>query len=89
MRLIIGVGRENLTEKHWIYYPGGYVVFHRIFGTGKRQSILQPSRRIWLDVRDHFVCPISPCRAMDEEPIARCAADCRRVGIIDSGARSW
>src|SRR5205085_6501226 len=26
----IGVGRENLTEKHWIYYPED-TVFHRIF----------------------------------------------------------
>ncbi|HEU4682855.1 MAG TPA: FAD-dependent oxidoreductase, partial [Gemmatimonadales bacterium] len=29
----IGVGRENLTEKHWIYYPED-TIFHRIFVQG-------------------------------------------------------
>jgi UDP-galactopyranose mutase len=29
----LGVGRERLTEKHWIYYPED-TVFHRIFVQG-------------------------------------------------------
>ena len=39
----IGVGRENLTEKHWIYYPGG----HRLpshLRAGQRQPPLQSAR---------------------------------------------
>src|SRR5205085_1710357 len=29
----LGIGRDHLTEKHWIYYPGD-TVFHRIFVQG-------------------------------------------------------
>ena len=36
----IGVGRENVTEKHWIYYPGGHG-FPPHFRAGKRQPALQ------------------------------------------------
>lgn len=29
----LGIGRERLTDKHWIYYPED-TVFHRIFVQG-------------------------------------------------------
>src|SRR5207248_980092 len=37
----IGVGRENLTEKHWIYYPED-TVFHRIFVQGNASPFCNP-----------------------------------------------
>ena len=37
----IGVGRENLTEKHWIYYPEE-PVFHRIFVQGNASPYCNP-----------------------------------------------
>ena len=37
----IGVGRENLTEKHWIYYPED-TVFHRIFVQGNASPHCNP-----------------------------------------------
>lgn len=37
----IGVGRENLAEKHWIYYPED-PVFHRIFVQGNASPYCNP-----------------------------------------------
>src|SRR4030095_3731679 len=37
----IGVGRPNLTEKHWIYYPED-PVFHRIFVQGNASPHCNP-----------------------------------------------
>ena len=37
----LGVGRENLTEKHWIYYPED-TVFHRIFVQGNASPHCNP-----------------------------------------------
>jgi len=40
----LGVGRPNLTEKHWIYYPGP-TVFHRIFVQGNASPQIAGTRR--------------------------------------------
>ncbi|MEX1058578.1 MAG: FAD-dependent oxidoreductase, partial [Natronospirillum sp.] len=37
----IGVGRENLTDKHWIYYPED-TVFHRVFVQGNASPHCNP-----------------------------------------------
>ena len=37
----LGVGRENLTDKHWIYYPED-TVFHRIFVQGNASPYCNP-----------------------------------------------
>ena len=37
----IGVGREKITEKHWIYYPED-TVFHRIFVQGNASPHCNP-----------------------------------------------
>ena len=37
----LGIGRENLTEKHWIYYPE-QTVFHRIFVQGNASPHCNP-----------------------------------------------
>jgi UDP-galactopyranose mutase len=76
----LGVGRENLTEKHWIYYPED-TVFHRIFVQGNASPFCNPPGGFGL------TCEITwsqhkplPCHG--DELIARCIEDCRRVGII-------
>ena len=37
----LGVGRENITDKHWIYYPED-TVFHRIFVQGNASPHCNP-----------------------------------------------
>src|SRR5262249_48719942 len=38
----IGVGREKLSEKHWIYYPED-TIFHRIFVQGNASPYCSPA----------------------------------------------
>ena len=58
----IGVGRENLTEKHWIYYPED-TVFHRIFVQGNASPHCNPPGRLRAHLRDHLLGRTSRCRA--------------------------
>ena len=76
----IGVGRENVTEKHWIYYPED-TVFHRIFVQGNASPYCNPPGGFGL------TCEITysehkplPCEG--DALIERCIRDCRQVGII-------
>lgn len=83
----IGVGRENVTEKHWIYYPED-TVFHRIFVQGNASPHCNPPGGFG------FTCEITysphkplPCdgRAL----IDRCIEDARRVGFIQQDDPIW
>ena len=58
----IGVGRENLTEKHWIYYPED-TVFHRIFVQGNASPHCNPPGRLRPDLRDHLLRRQAAARA--------------------------
>jgi UDP-galactopyranose mutase len=83
----IGVGRENLTEKHWIYYPGD-TVFHRIFVQGNASPHCNPPGGFGL------TCEITysehkPLPCDGQALIARCIADCRRVGIFNPEDPIW
>jgi UDP-galactopyranose mutase len=76
----IGVGRENLTEKHWIYYPED-TVFHRIFVQGNASPFCNPPGGFGL------TCEITysrskplPCEG--DELVRRCVEDCLRAGIF-------
>jgi UDP-galactopyranose mutase len=76
----LGVGRENLTEKHWIYYPG-QTVFHRIFVQGNASPFCNPPGGFGL------TCEITysdqkPLPCDGDELIQRCIDDCRSVGIF-------
>ena len=37
----LGIGRENITDKHWIYYPED-TIFHRIFVQGNASPHCNP-----------------------------------------------
>jgi UDP-galactopyranose mutase len=76
----IGVGRENVTDKHWIYYPED-TVFHRIFVQGNASPHCNPPGGFG------FTCEItySPHKPLPLEGdilMQRCIEDARRVGFI-------
>ena len=83
----IGVGRENLTEKHWIYYPED-TVFHRIFVQGNTSPHCNPPGGFGI------TCEITysyakPLPVEGEALIQRCIEDCRRVGFFAPDDPIW
>lgn len=79
----LGVGRENITEKHWIYYPED-TVFHRIFVQGSASPHCNPPGGFGLTCEITY-SPHKPLPCEGEDLIRRCIDDCRRVGIIQPG----
>ncbi|HLA74641.1 MAG TPA: amine oxidase, partial [Gammaproteobacteria bacterium] len=78
----IGVGRANITDKHWIYYPED-TVFHRIFAQGNVSPHNNPPGGFG------FTCEITyseykPLPCDSEALIQRCLQDCRKVGFINA-----
>ena len=76
----IGVGRSDITDKHWIYYPED-TVFHRIFVQGNASPHCNPPGGFG------FTCEITygpnkPLARDGEELIRLCVEDARRVGFI-------
>lgn len=76
----IGVKRENITDKHWIYYPED-TVFHRIFVQGNASPHCNAPGGFG------FTCEITyssykPLPADGNELIQRCIDDCIKVGFI-------
>jgi UDP-galactopyranose mutase len=79
----IGVARENITEKHWIYYPED-TVFHRIFVQGNASPFCNPPGGFGI------TCEITysehkPLPCDGEDLIRRCIEDCKKVGIFNAG----
>jgi UDP-galactopyranose mutase len=76
----IGIDRENITDKHWIYYPEDSI-FHRIFVQGNASKDCNAPGGFG------FTCEISyspwkPLPCDHDELIRRCIADCIKVGMI-------
>ena len=76
----LGIGRENLTEKHWIYYPE-QTVFHRIFVQGNASPHCNPPGGFGL------TCEITysehkPLPCDGDALIERCVDDCQEVGLF-------
>jgi UDP-galactopyranose mutase len=83
----LGVGRENLTEKHWIYYPED-TVFHRIFVQGNASPYCNPSGGFGLTCEITY----SPCKPLPcdgDELVNLCIEDCRRVGLFGPDDPVW
>jgi UDP-galactopyranose mutase len=76
----IGVGRENLTEKHWIYYPED-TVFHRIFVQGNASPHCNPAAGFGLTCEITY-SPHKPLPCDGDALIDRCIADCIAVGML-------
>jgi protoporphyrinogen oxidase/glycosyltransferase involved in cell wall biosynthesis len=83
----IGVGRENLTEKHWIYYPED-TVFHRIFVQGNASPNCNPPGGFGLTCEITY-SPHKPLPCDGNELIQLCIDDCRRVGIFGDKDPVW
>jgi UDP-galactopyranose mutase len=83
----IGVGRENLTEKHWIYYPED-TIFHRIFVQGNASPHCNPPGGFGLTCELTY-SPYKPLPCDGEALVNRCIEDCRRVGLIRAEDPIW
>ena len=76
----LGIGREKITDKHWIYYPEN-TIFHRIFVQGNASPECNPPGGFGL------TCEISysewkPLPHDGARLIERCVADCIEVGLM-------
>jgi UDP-galactopyranose mutase len=76
----IGVARENVTDKHWVYYPEDSI-FHRIFVQGNASPYCNPPGGFGL------TCEISysaykPLPVDGDALIERCIADCKKVNML-------
>ena len=83
----IGVGRERLTEKHWIYYPED-TVFHRVFVQGNASPHCNPPGGFGLTCEITY-SEAKPLPCEGEALIRHCIEDCRRVGLFGSGDPVW
>jgi UDP-galactopyranose mutase len=77
----LGIGRERLTEKHWIYYPED-TVFHRIFVQGNASPHNNPPGGFGLTCEITY-SPHKPLPCDGDALIDRCIADCIKVGIFN------
>jgi UDP-galactopyranose mutase len=84
----IGVGRENLTEKHWIYYPED-TVFHRVFVQGNASPHCNAPGGFGITCEITYSDEYKPLPCGGDELIARCIADCKRVGLMEEGDAVW
>lgn len=76
----IGIARTGVTDKHWIYYPEDSI-FHRIFVQGNASPECNAPGGFG------FTCEISyspskPLPLDGDALVARCIADCIKVGIM-------
>lgn len=76
----LGVAREALTDKHWIYYPED-TVFHRIFVQGNASPHCNPPGGFGLTCEITYG-PGKPLPCDGQALIDRVVADCRRVGLL-------
>jgi UDP-galactopyranose mutase len=76
----LGIGREHLTDKHWIYYPED-TVFHRNFVQGNASPECNPPGGFGLTCEITY-SPHKPLPVDGDALIQRCIEDCRRVGIF-------
>ena len=83
----IGVGREALTEKHWIYYPEE-TVFHRIFVQGNASPHCNPPGGFGLTCEITY-SEAKPLPCDGDALVRRCIEDCHRVGIIAPEDPIW
>jgi UDP-galactopyranose mutase len=78
----LGIGRENITDKHWIYYPED-TVFHRIFVQGNASPHCNAPGGFALTCEITY-SPLKPLPAEGNALIERCVSDAVRVGLLRS-----
>ena len=83
----LGIGREKITDKHWIYYPED-TVFHRIFVQGNASPFCNPKGGFGLTCEITY-SPYKPLPCDGEALIQRCVEDCRKVGMLRPDDQVW
>ena len=78
----LGVARENITDKHWIYYPEDSV-FHRIFLQGNASPHNNAPGGFAITCEITY-SPHKPLPCDGDALIDRCIADCIKVGILNA-----
>lgn len=76
----LGVAREQVTDKHWIYYPED-TVFHRIFVQGNASPHCNPPGGFGLTCEITY-SPDKPLPAQGDALIQRCFDDAVKVGLL-------
>ncbi|MDM5182203.1 NAD(P)-binding protein [Massilia sp. DJPM01] len=76
----LGVARENITDKHWIYYPED-TIFHRIFVQGNASPHCNPPGGFGLSCEISY-SPWKPLPLDGQALIARCIDDCIKVTML-------
>lgn len=76
----LGVARENISEKHWIYYPEE-TIFHRIFLQGNASPHCNAPGGFGLTCEISY-SPWKPLPLDGQALIDRCVADCIAVGLL-------
>jgi protoporphyrinogen oxidase len=76
----LGVAREKLTDKHWIYYPED-TIFHRIFVQGNASPHCNPPGGFGLTCEISY-SPWKPLPLDGNALIERCVADCIKVTML-------
>jgi UDP-galactopyranose mutase len=76
----LGVGREHITDKHWIYYPEE-TIFHRIFVQGNASPYCNPPGGFGLTCEISY-SPWKPLPLDGQALIDRCIDDCVKVTML-------
>ncbi|KQX01351.1 UDP-galactopyranose mutase [Massilia sp. Root418] len=79
----IGIARTDVTDKHWIYYPED-TIFHRIFVQGNASPECNPPGGFGFTCEITY-SPTKPLPVDGDALVARCIADCVKVGIMQPG----
>ena len=83
----LGIGREALTDKHWIYYPED-TVFHRIFVQGNASPHCNAPGGFGLTCEITY-SEYKPLPCEGQALIDRCIRDCVKVGMIREEDAIW
>ncbi|PLR37616.1 amine oxidase [Chimaeribacter coloradensis] len=76
----LGINRENLTDKHWIYYPGE-TIFHRIFVQGNASPHCNAPGGFGITCEITY-SPHKPLPVDGQALIDRCIEECIQVGMF-------
>ncbi|GAB3548980.1 hypothetical protein GCM10027343_30130 [Noviherbaspirillum agri] len=77
----LGIARENITDKHWIYYPED-TIFHRIFVQGNASPACNPPGGFGITCEISYSSTWKPLPVTGQALIERCIRDCIKVGML-------
>ncbi|MBN1586533.1 MAG: FAD-dependent oxidoreductase [Candidatus Omnitrophica bacterium] len=84
LSLSLGIARESLSDKHWIYYPEPDLIFHRVGFPGNFSPNVHPPGTSSLYAETTYL----PEQGLDFEAVrSRILSDLAKVGILEDGDR--